>query len=171
MRSEAHLTPEESNSCFFVSSRYSRLRSTAAEGMTAHGRNTPRRAWAIAGRGSSCRASSLCRFDRGKQAFPVQQFALSLTQAESCKEIRSPLQGQTDGLQKSVPFHGRVVPGEQNLSRTDLILDENGTPWFIDVNVVPGMTETSLLPLSLMPTKFLHYSMNFGVFQKISLRS
>ena len=25
MRSEAHLTPEESNSCFFVSSRYSRL--------------------------------------------------------------------------------------------------------------------------------------------------
>ena len=38
--------------------------------------------------------------------------------------------------------------GLGNLSRTDLILDENGTPWFIDVNVVPGMTETSLLPLA-----------------------
>ena len=35
-----------------------------------------------------------------------------------------------------------------HLSRTDLILDDAGTPWFIDVNVVPGMTETSLLPLA-----------------------
>ncbi|VEG28782.1 D-alanine--D-alanine ligase family protein [Actinomyces howellii] len=38
--------------------------------------------------------------------------------------------------------------GLGNISRTDLILDESGTPWFIDVNVVPGMTETSLLPLA-----------------------
>ncbi|EEH66277.1 D-ala D-ala ligase N-terminal domain protein [Actinomyces urogenitalis DSM 15434] len=38
--------------------------------------------------------------------------------------------------------------GLGNVSRTDLILDEQGTPWFIDVNVVPGMTETSLLPLA-----------------------
>ena len=35
-----------------------------------------------------------------------------------------------------------------NLSRTDLILDDEGTPWFIDVNVIPGMTETSLLPIA-----------------------
>lgn len=40
--------------------------------------------------------------------------------------------------------------GMGNVSRTDLILDESGTPWFIDVNVIPGMTETSLLPLSAM---------------------
>lgn len=38
--------------------------------------------------------------------------------------------------------------GLGNLSRTDLILDEEGTPWFIDVNVVPGMTENSLLPMA-----------------------
>lgn len=38
--------------------------------------------------------------------------------------------------------------GLGNLSRTDLILDDDGTPWFIDVNVVPGMTKTSLLPLT-----------------------
>ena len=38
--------------------------------------------------------------------------------------------------------------GLGNLSRTDLILDDAGTPWFVDVNVVPGMTETSLLPLA-----------------------
>lgn len=38
--------------------------------------------------------------------------------------------------------------GLGNLSRTDLILDDAGTPWFIDVNVAPGMTTTSLLPLA-----------------------
>ena len=36
--------------------------------------------------------------------------------------------------------------GLRDLSRTDLILDSAGTPWFIDVNVAPGMTETSLFP-------------------------
>lgn len=38
--------------------------------------------------------------------------------------------------------------GLGNVSRSDLILDDAGTPWFIDVNVVPGMTETSLFPLA-----------------------
>ena len=36
--------------------------------------------------------------------------------------------------------------GLRHLSRTDLIVDELGTPWFLEVNVAPGMTETSLLP-------------------------
>jgi D-alanine-D-alanine ligase len=34
------------------------------------------------------------------------------------------------------------------ISRTDLILDADGTPWFLEVNVAPGLTETSLLPLA-----------------------
>ena len=38
--------------------------------------------------------------------------------------------------------------GLGNFSRTDLILGDDGTPWFIDVNVVPGMTETSLFPMA-----------------------
>lgn len=36
--------------------------------------------------------------------------------------------------------------GLVRLSRTDLIVDASGTPWFLEVNVAPGMTETSLLP-------------------------
>jgi D-alanine-D-alanine ligase len=36
--------------------------------------------------------------------------------------------------------------GLRHLSRTDLIVDRNGVPWFLEVNVAPGMTETSLLP-------------------------
>ncbi|WP_315093042.1 D-alanine--D-alanine ligase [uncultured Cellulomonas sp.] len=36
--------------------------------------------------------------------------------------------------------------GLTGLSRTDLIVDDEGTVWFLEVNVAPGMTETSLLP-------------------------
>lgn len=34
----------------------------------------------------------------------------------------------------------------RHVSRTDMIIDDAGTPWFLEVNVAPGMTETSLLP-------------------------
>ncbi|WP_263120758.1 D-alanine--D-alanine ligase [Cellulomonas fimi] len=36
--------------------------------------------------------------------------------------------------------------GLRHLSRTDLIIDDDGRPWFLEVNVAPGMTETSLFP-------------------------
>ncbi|MFD0899439.1 D-alanine--D-alanine ligase family protein [Actinomadura sediminis] len=36
--------------------------------------------------------------------------------------------------------------GLRDLSRTDLIVDEHGDVHFLEVNVAPGMTETSLLP-------------------------
>ncbi|MCI0686767.1 MAG: D-alanine--D-alanine ligase [Sporichthyaceae bacterium] len=38
--------------------------------------------------------------------------------------------------------------GLRDLSRTDLIVDAAGVPWFLEVNVAPGMTETSLLPVA-----------------------
>ena len=36
--------------------------------------------------------------------------------------------------------------GLRDLSRMDFVVDEDGTCWFIDANVAPGMTDTSLLP-------------------------
>jgi D-alanine-D-alanine ligase len=38
--------------------------------------------------------------------------------------------------------------GLRDLSRTDLIVDANGEIHFLEVNVAPGMTETSLLPIA-----------------------
>jgi D-alanine-D-alanine ligase and related ATP-grasp enzymes len=35
-------------------------------------------------------------------------------------------------------------------SRIDFIIDAAGTPWFLEANVAPGMTETSLVPQALM---------------------
>lgn len=39
--------------------------------------------------------------------------------------------------------------GLRDLSRSDLIIDDDGVVWFLEVNVAPGMTETSTVPLSL----------------------
>jgi D-alanine-D-alanine ligase len=39
--------------------------------------------------------------------------------------------------------------GLRDLSRSDLIIDPNGTVWFLEVNVAPGLTETSTVPLSV----------------------
>jgi len=39
--------------------------------------------------------------------------------------------------------------GLRHLSRVDLIVDRAGTPWFLEANVLPGLTETSLLPQAL----------------------
>lgn len=38
--------------------------------------------------------------------------------------------------------------GLRDLSRSDLIVDDEGTVWFLEVNVAPGLTETSTVPLS-----------------------
>jgi D-alanine-D-alanine ligase len=38
--------------------------------------------------------------------------------------------------------------GLRDISRTDLIVDASDRPYFLEVNVAPGMTETSLLPMA-----------------------
>jgi D-alanine-D-alanine ligase len=39
--------------------------------------------------------------------------------------------------------------GLRDISRSDLIIDAEGTVWFLEVNVAPGLTETSTVPLSV----------------------
>ena len=39
--------------------------------------------------------------------------------------------------------------GCRHYSRVDFLLDRNNDPWFLEINTLPGMTETSLLPKSL----------------------
>ncbi|MDR2253571.1 MAG: D-alanine--D-alanine ligase [Bifidobacteriaceae bacterium] len=44
--------------------------------------------------------------------------------------------------------------GLARISRTDMIVDAAGVPWFLEVNVAPGMQETSLLPLAALGAGF-----------------
>jgi len=39
--------------------------------------------------------------------------------------------------------------GLRHISRIDLIVDAEGTPWFLEANVLPGLTETSLVPQAI----------------------
>jgi D-alanine-D-alanine ligase len=39
--------------------------------------------------------------------------------------------------------------GLRHLSRVDMIVDSEDRAWFLEVNVLPGLTETSLLPLAI----------------------
>lgn len=39
--------------------------------------------------------------------------------------------------------------GLRHLSRVDLMIDGAGTPWFLEANVMPGLTETSVFPQAL----------------------
>lgn len=48
-----------------------------------------------------------------------------------------------------VAVEAHRVLGLRDLSRSDLVVDADGAVWFLEVNVAPGMTETSLVPLSV----------------------
>ena len=50
---------------------------------------------------------------------------------------------------QSVALNVHLLLGLRDWSRTDVIVDAEGTPWFLEVNVAPGMTETSLFPQAL----------------------
>jgi len=55
----------------------------------------------------------------------------------------------------SVQRHARTVfdaIGCRHLSRVDFIVDEGGTPWFLEVNTMPGFTDHSLLPMAAART-------------------
>lgn len=41
------------------------------------------------------------------------------------------------------------VIGLADVARVDFIVDENDQPWFIEADPIPGMTETSLVPLGI----------------------
>jgi D-alanine-D-alanine ligase len=47
----------------------------------------------------------------------------------------------------AVGIHRALGIGQ--VSRVDIIIDADGEPWFLEVNVIPGLTETSLLPQGL----------------------
>lgn len=47
---------------------------------------------------------------------------------------------------QQVAVSAHKLLGLRDWSRTDMIVDHEGTPWFLEVNVAPGMTETSLFP-------------------------
>ncbi len=49
---------------------------------------------------------------------------------------------------KEVAKLAHVTLGCRGVSRSDFVLSKNGKPYFLEINTIPGMTETSLYPQS-----------------------
>jgi D-alanine-D-alanine ligase len=47
---------------------------------------------------------------------------------------------------QQIAIEAHEVLGCAGVSRTDLIVSADGTPWLIETNTIPGMTHTSLIP-------------------------
>jgi D-alanine-D-alanine ligase len=59
------------------------------------------------------------------------------------------LSSSTAAAAAAVSLTAYQTLGHQHLSRVDLIIDADDRPWFLEANVSPGMTETSLLPMAV----------------------
>ncbi|WP_122819655.1 D-alanine--D-alanine ligase family protein [Varibaculum vaginae] len=60
----------------------------------------------------------------------------------------APLNAELDTRIRALALDCHRVLELEGFSRIDMIIDTAGNPWFIDANVVPGMTDTSLWPLA-----------------------
>jgi len=102
-------------------------------------------------------AVSVLDLDGAPQALPaveitapdgIYDYAARYTAGET--EFHVPARVGADAAEaaRAVAITAHQVLGLRDLSRTDLIVDEAGAVHFLEVNVSPGLTETSLLPIA-----------------------
>ena len=56
------------------------------------------------------------------------------------------LPGDTESRLRELSLKAFDILGTSGWGRVDFLLDEEGTPWFLEVNTTPGMTDHSLVP-------------------------
>jgi D-alanine-D-alanine ligase len=71
------------------------------------------------------------------------------TAGETDYFIPARLDAKTSEAARKVAVTAHEVLGLRHLSRIDMIVDANGIVWFLEANVLPGLTETSLLPMAI----------------------
>jgi D-alanine-D-alanine ligase len=77
---------------------------------------------------------------------PLYDYAAKYTagQSEHVIPARLPEEQRRDAQRAAERAHAAL--GCHGMSRVDVIVAANGTPWIIEVNAIPGLTELSLLP-------------------------
>lgn len=63
--------------------------------------------------------------------------------------VPAPLEDSVADAVAEVAVRAHEVLGLRDLSRSDLLVDAEGRVWFLEVNVAPGFTETSTVPLAI----------------------
>lgn len=103
-------------------------------------------------------AVSVIDLGSGPQALPaveivprngVYDYAARYTAGLTTWHAPARLPAAVGGAVAEVALAAHAALGLRDLSRVDLIVDADGAPHVLGVNVSPGMTETSLLPLAV----------------------
>lgn len=93
--------------------------------------------------------------DEGVQAFPVinivphsgtYDFKSKYTKGETEYLVPAPLSDDMTKYVQEVAVQAYKVLGCKGVARADLMLDEEGQAFVLELNTVPGMTATSLVP-------------------------
>ncbi len=77
-------------------------------------------------------------------------FASKYNQETLADEIcPAPISEELSDKLQAIARQAHLALSCRHVSRTDIIVDENGEAWFLEINTIPGMTATSLLPKAL----------------------
>ena len=79
----------------------------------------------------------------------VYDYTARYTAGSTRFEVPAPLTPEATAEVARVALAAHEALGLRDLSRSDLIVDSDGRVWFLEVNVAPGFTETSTVPLSI----------------------
>ena len=79
----------------------------------------------------------------------VYSFEARYNAGETRFYVPARMDGATAARAADMALTSHKALGLRHLSRIDMIVDGAGTPWFLEANVLPGLTETSVLPLAL----------------------
>lgn len=78
-------------------------------------------------------------------------FDSKYNQANLADEIcPAPITVELSEQLQAIAKTAHIALGCRHVSRTDIIVDEAGEAWFLEINTIPGMTATSLLPKALL---------------------
>ena len=96
--------------------------------------------------------------DEGPQTLPavgispdggVYDYTARYTAGSTRFDVPADLSAEVTRACAEVALTAHRTLGLRDLSRSDLIVDEHGDVWFLEVNVAPGLTETSTVPLAV----------------------
>ncbi len=96
--------------------------------------------------------------DAGPEALPVvgirpdggvYDYTARYTAGSTAFDVPADLPDEVIEACRAVALTAHRTLGLRDLSRSDLIVDADGQVWFLEVNVAPGLTETSTVPLAV----------------------
>jgi D-alanine-D-alanine ligase len=101
----------------------------------------------------------------------VYGFQARYSAGETTFYAPSRLSDETVTAVADAAVHAHRTIGLRDLSRVDFIVDSDGTPWFLEANVIPGLTETSLVPLAIEASGTDAASVYSGLVRAAALRA